>query len=111
LLCSSWIDFSLPFSLLLFPSNPHHIKARNHSHLPVKVFSRLYYAVFLQLCCKLTQFLHFFTSVFPFRENIFVNHTLCVMIQSVLVIRTTFVPLCFSKKNVLITSGAYECSN
>ena len=31
-------------------------------------------------------------------------------IQSALVIRTTFVLLCFSEKNVLITSGAYECS-
>src|SRR6185295_13270518 len=33
-----------------------------------------------------------------------------VHIQSALVIRTTFVPLCFSEKNVLITSEAYECS-
>src|ERR671926_461955 len=31
-------------------------------------------------------------------------------IQSALVIRTTFVPLCFFEKNVLITSGTYECS-
>ena len=31
-------------------------------------------------------------------------------IQSALVIRTTFVPLWFSEKNVLITSGTYECS-
>src|SRR6185295_9681117 len=31
-------------------------------------------------------------------------------VQSALVIRTTFVSLCFSKKNVLITSGAYKCS-
>src|SRR5690349_1957949 len=31
-------------------------------------------------------------------------------IQSALVIRTTFVPLCFSTRNVLIASGTYECS-
>ena len=31
-------------------------------------------------------------------------------IQSTLVIRTTFVPLCFFEKNVLIASGTYECS-
>ena len=31
-------------------------------------------------------------------------------VQSALVIRTTFVPLCFSERNVLITSGIYECS-
>src|ERR1043166_5848220 len=30
-------------------------------------------------------------------------------IQSALVIRTTFVPLCFSERN-LIASGTYECS-
>src|SRR6185295_7320566 len=33
-----------------------------------------------------------------------------LLVQSSLVIRTTFVPLCFSEKNVLITSEAYECS-
>src|SRR6185295_11988028 len=38
------------------------------------------------------------------------NNALPFEVQSALVIRTTFVPLCFSKKNVLITSGAYECS-
>ena len=31
-------------------------------------------------------------------------------VQSALVIRTTFVPLCFSERNVLIASGTYECS-
>ena len=31
-------------------------------------------------------------------------------VQSALVIRTTFVPLCFSEGNVLITSSTYECS-
>ena len=31
-------------------------------------------------------------------------------IQSALVIRTTFVPLCFFKRNVLIASDTYECS-
>ena len=31
-------------------------------------------------------------------------------VQSALVIRTTFVLLCFSEGNVLITSGTYECS-
>ena len=31
-------------------------------------------------------------------------------LQSALVIRTTFVPLCFSERNVLIASGTYECS-
>ena len=31
------------------------------------------------------------------------------IVQSALVIRTTFVPLCFSEGNVLITSGTYEC--
>ena len=31
-------------------------------------------------------------------------------LQSALVIRTTFVPLCFSRRNVLITSSTYECS-
>ena len=33
-----------------------------------------------------------------------------MQIQSALVIRTTFVPLCFSERNVLITSATYECS-
>src|SRR5688572_7432863 len=33
-----------------------------------------------------------------------------IEIQSALVIRTTFVPLCFSEKNVLVTSRSYECS-
>ena len=33
-----------------------------------------------------------------------------LQIQSALVIRTTFVPLCFFEKNVLIFSGSYECS-
>jgi hypothetical protein len=37
------------------------------------------------------------------------TYTVCFK-QSALVIRTTFVPLCFSEKNVLITSGSYECS-
>ena len=31
-------------------------------------------------------------------------------LQSALVIRTLFVPLCFSEKNVLLTSGSYKCS-
>ena len=31
-------------------------------------------------------------------------------VQSALVIRTTFVPLCFSEQNVLIASGTYKCS-
>ena len=31
-------------------------------------------------------------------------------LQSALVIRTTFVPLCFFEKNVLIASRTYECS-
>ena len=31
-------------------------------------------------------------------------------VQSALVIRTMFVPLCFSERNVLITSSTYECS-
>ena len=35
---------------------------------------------------------------------------LLMAVQSALVIRTTFVPLCFSEGNVLITSGTYECS-
>ena len=31
-------------------------------------------------------------------------------VQSALVIRTTFVPLCFCEQNVLIISESYECS-
>ena len=41
-------------------------------------------------------------TVSVFKRNTF--------IQSALVIRTTFVPLCFSERNVLIASGTYECS-
>src|ERR1043165_1900238 len=37
-------------------------------------------------------------------------HWYDLVIQSALVIRTTFVPLCFSERNVLIASGTYECS-
>ena len=33
-----------------------------------------------------------------------------MQIQSALFIRTTFIPLCVFEKNVLITSGTYECS-
>ena len=33
-----------------------------------------------------------------------------INVQSALVIRTMFVPLCFSEENVLIDSGTYGCS-
>ena len=41
---------------------------------------------------------------------ILINCQLIQTIQSALVIRTTFVPLCFSEENALIASGSYECS-
>src|SRR5262252_1516630 len=50
------------------------------------------------------------TLCFSFLPLLQRSKMVATLIQSALVIRTTFVPLCFSERNVLITSGPYKCS-
>ena len=54
----------------------------------------------------------YFCTSSEYCDNIFTKNSsrILVTIQSALVIRTMFVPLCFSERNVLIASGTYECS-